>query len=156
MAVMFKSDNKYNRSAGTGVILTGTMPMRRGAWDLYETTNPSIGHFDRCFWLEFRNDHPTEEMKVATLKNLAKFFEGNISDNLIMLEFTDIRIMGGTSINAGTSYMRELQRKKRNKERGVVEKWPDVPVLLGYELRFNAPDAVTFLTLWPGYESNLK
>ena len=148
---VYKSDNTYTRSAGSGVIPAGTAPMRRGEWDLYETTNPSIGHFERCFWLEYRNDFPTADVTNATLKNLAKFFEGNIKHNLIFLEFSNMRVMGGVSINAGTSYLRDVDRKKRNAKRGIVDKFPDVPLTQGYELRFDTEDAVTFLTLWPGY-----
>lgn len=150
---MHRTNNTYNRPAGTGIVYAGSKPMVRGVWDLYETTNPGIGHFQRCFWLEYgSDDHPDDELKAATLMNLAKFFEGNIKDNLIILEFYDIRVMGGVSINAGTSYIREVKRKKMDAKRGVVDKWPDVPLLLGYELRFDHDDAVTFMTLWPGYD----
>lgn len=147
---MSKYDNYCNRGAGTGVIPSGSAPMRRGIWDLYETTNPLIGLFERSFWIELNRDteYLNKDVRDAALEELAHFFENNIKDNLIFLEHSNLRVMGGVSINAGTSYLRDKERKKRN----IQDKYQDEYSVQGYELRMSYDDAVTFLSLWQGYK----
>lgn len=149
-------ENKYNRAAGSGVILAGSKPMRRGKWNVYETTNPDIGHFDRCFWIECvdRYMHDNEWIENA-LEELSHFFDANFNDNLILLAYTHIRVMGGVTTldgkcQAGRVYRQEKERAKKKKP-----KWPDTHLVTGYELRTCHADAVAFLTLWTGsYEGN--
>lgn len=146
---MSKQDNHSNRGAATGVIYSGSRPMKRGIWDLYETTNPLIGLFERSFWIELNSDteHINDNIRDAALNELAHFFENNIKDNLIFLELSTKRVMGGVSINAGTSYLRDQKRKKQK----IKDKYQDEYSVQGYELRMSYNDAVTFLALWQGY-----
>ena len=148
---MAKQHNKEDRGAGSGVIRAGSKPMERGVWDVYETTNPYIGLFDRCFWLEVRasKDYLDKKQREAALSELAAFFVDNIKDNIIFLDFSSKRIMGGVSINAGTSYFNQKNRSARSKRK---DRFPDEFHTQGYELRMSEKDAVTFLTLWKGYE----
>lgn len=145
--------NAKARGAGSGIIPAGAVPMKRGIWDLYETTNPLIGLFDRCFWIEVNETAKFQRnMYDDALEDLSYFFDKNMKHNLIMIEFSNTRIMGGVvnaqgKHNAGECYR---QSKKRNEIRSP--KFPDTTLILGYELRFDEEDAFTFLTLWPGYE----
>lgn len=149
-----KHDNVSDRGAGSGVIRAGSVPIRRGVWDLYETTHPLIGLFERCYWIELSNmeHYLSDKEREKALEELANFFKLNIKDNLIMLDYSHLRIMGGVSINAGESYLRDKKRKSQ----GIKDKFADMPFNAGYELRFSERDAVTFLALWRGYETNQK
>lgn len=141
-------DNIKPRGAGIGVIPAGTKPMKRGIWDMYETTNPYIGLFERCFWIEFNYESwPGRDLREAALDELATFFDQNIKDNIIVLEYAHIRVMGGVvNMTAGKAYFQE------KKHRGKKKKFSDEYMASGYELRLSERDAITFATLWKGYE----
>ena len=145
-----KYHNVADRGAGPGIVKRGSIPMKRGIWDLYETTHPFIGLFERCYWIEPAEStgYLSDKERDEALEEIAKFFELNIQDNMIMLECSNMRIMGGVSVNAGTSYLNEKERKRR----GLKDRHEDHPSVQGYELRFSQRDAVTFLSLWRGYE----
>jgi hypothetical protein len=152
------NNHRDNRGAGTGVILAGSNPFARGIWDVYETTNPLIGLFERSFWLEGNpNSWPpnvsSRKILDEALDDFSIWVDTNLVDNLIFLEWTNIRIMGGiANIHgkqiAGSAYRREKERKTK----GIVDAYDDHPSTVGYELRLSERDAVTFVTLWGGYE----
>ena len=151
------NNHRDNRGAGTGVILAGSKPFARGIWDVYETTNNHIGLFERSFWLQGNDKWPgnvgTRNILSEALDDFARFVDENFQDNLIMLEWTNIRVMGGIgSIDgkqiAGSVYLEE----KAKKAKGIVDAYEDTPRIMGYELRVSERDAFTFLTLWKGYD----
>lgn len=156
MPTRSKRNNEADRGAGTGIIKKGAVPFQRGYWNVYETTTPYIGLFDRSLWLEtsdVNHDH-NSELREAALEDLSYFFDDNMKDNLIMLDFSHIRVMGGVAtINGecrtGQSYREAKERNKRRKP-----KFPELHLTVGYELRLSERDAVTFLTLWKGYSVN--
>jgi hypothetical protein len=151
---MLKYDNHVARGAGSGIIPAGAKPMKRGVWDVYETTHPFIGLFDRCFWIEFNDDHQYDSrLREEALEDLSYFFDENMKDNLIMLEFSNMRIMGGIANISGKSRAGIVYREEKERNKKHKPKFPDTPLVYGYELRFCHEDAVTFATLWPGYEA---
>ena len=136
---MTQQNNDRCRPAGTGIIKAGTKPDKRGVWDLYETTNPRIGLFDVSLWIE-RNDDLSHKNEDA-LKEIAIFVRDNIKENIIMLEFNHKRIMGGygSGEKAGRTYLEG--------DHDILD------FSEGYEIRLMHSDAVTFMTLWHGYEN---
>lgn len=147
---------KVKRKTATGgMIRAGAKPMRRGVWDLYELTNNDIGGFEKSFWLEHTDEfYFPHDQHEAALDELAVFFRDNIVDNIVFMEFTHTIIMGGVTdlqSTAGKCVHRDYFQRKRWKKEGVVEKFPRTPLISGYELRLSKRDAITFLTLWRGY-----
>lgn len=152
-----KFENRANRSAGTGVILAGSEPIKRGIWDIYETTNPLIGLFDRSFWIEFNfNNLDVRKFKsnisVKSIEAFSHFVDKNFKDNLIFMEWSSIKVMGGVGSIKGKQVAGKVyRREKKAKEQGLGDQ-NYYPMVSGYELRTSQRDAVTFLTLWQGYD----
>ncbi len=68
MPTRSKYDNEVDRGAGTGIIKKGAVPFRRGYWNVYETTTPYIGLFERSFWLEIphgKHQHDSKTREAA-------------------------------------------------------------------------------------------
>lgn len=133
-----------DRPAGSGIIKADSVPSRRGIWDLYVTSQPSIGMFDVAIWLEYSSEYsPSDEVKQKALDEIAAFIRDNVKNNVIMLEFSHKRIMGGfgSGEQAGRNFL----------ERDDVS---DLALTDGYELRLTNKDAVTFLALWQGFENS--
>jgi len=140
---MVKYKNDTPRPAGSGVIYSSQEPIKRGVWDLYETTNPRIGMFEICYWIEV-GENTKEYNKENALNELATFLRDNIKSNVVVVEHSHRILMGGFGSGeaAGRVYLNKRHRKSYGRDL----------ITDGYEVRLMQEDAVTFLALWRGHE----
>lgn len=134
------------RPAGSGFILPSQTPIKRGMWNLYETTNPRIGVFEVSLWVELEDEVPHDHSEIdLALKELATFIRDNIKENIVVLEFGHSLIMGGygNGERAGRNFLKNGKRESDNSYFAT-----------GYEIRMMQADAVTFMALWQGHEYN--
>lgn len=135
-------DKSNKRPAGSGFIYPESKPVRRGVWDLYDTSSNNIGLFEVSFWLELDDSVDRIEASKA-LDELATFIRDNVNENIVVIEFGSRMIMGGygSGQKAGIYYL-------NNKDLDEANEW----FTYGYEIRLMRADAVTFMTLWQGHE----
>jgi len=137
--------NYGGRPAGSGYLEPDAIPDKRGVWNLYETTNPSIGVFEVSFWIELDDDVHGVDREEA-LKDLAIFIRDNIKSNVIIVEHSHRIAMGGYGSGeaAGRNFLNPQPNHKKDLRRDSL--------IDGYEVRLMRKDAVTFMALWRGYE----
>ncbi len=75
-----------------------------------------------------------------------------MKDNLIMLDFSNIRVMGGVCSADGKYHAGQVYRENKERNKKRKPKFPEIYLNNGYELRLSERDAVTFLTLWKGFD----
>lgn len=136
---MVKYKNDPPRPVGSGGIYPNQEPIKRGVWDLYETTNPRIGSFEVCYWIEVGSK---EYNKENALNELAVFLRDNIKSNVVIVEHSHMIVMGGFGSGeaAGRVYLNKRHRKAYGRDKTID----------GYEIRLMYDDAVTFMALWRG------
>lgn len=139
--------NYGGRPAGSGYLEPNAKPDKRGVWNLYDNTNPSIGVFEVSYWIEL--DEPNNGInKQEALKELAIFIRNNVKSNIIIVEHAHRIAMGGCGSGeaAGKIFLSEHPSDKKDHTRDYI--------VDGYEVRLMRNDAVAFLALWQGYEDN--
>lgn len=134
--------NFAGRPAGSGYLEPDAKPDKRGVWNLYENTNPSIGVFEVSFWIELDDGVDRED----ALKELATFIRDNVKSNVVIVEHSHRIAMGGYGSGEAAGRIFLSPQPKRKKDLGRDSR------IEGYEVRLMREDAVAFMTLWRGYE----
>lgn len=137
--------NYGGRPAGSGYLEPNARPDKRGVWNLYENTNPRIGVFEVSFWIEL-DDNVHGIGREEALQELATFIRDNVKANIIIVEHSHRIMMGGYGSGeaAGRNFLSPQPKRKKDLSRDSL--------IDGYEVRLMRKDAVTFITLWRGYE----
>jgi hypothetical protein len=137
------------RPAGSGYLEPNAKPDKRGVWNLYENTSLRIGVFETSFWIELDDAVPSIEREPA-LDELATFIRDNVKANVVIVEHSHRIMMGGFGSGeaAGRDFLSPHPSSKKQRHRFMI--------IDGYEVRLMREDAVTFMSLWQGYEQGHK